>query len=290
MANTTNTPTTSNVYNQTISPDLLPYEKRLLGNAQDYYFGNPDTGAAPAGAFNYTGQQTADFSPLQLQAMQNIQQMQPNAASQNAAGLAGLAGTNQFTGANVDQYMSPYIQNVINQQEQGAIRDYGRQLPMLGSQAASIGGLGGTRSALMQSEANRNLQNTLSGIDAEGYQQAYQNAQGQFNTANQNQLAAAGILGNIGQQQFQQAAGVNTALLGAGALQQQQQQTGLNNSYQNAYNEWLQPQNAMNSFSSLLRNTPTGSGTSTTYQSPPNMLGQVAGLAMGLGSLFGGKL
>ena len=161
---------------------------------------------------------------------------------------------------------------------------------MLGSQAASMGGLGGTRSALMQSEANRNLQNTLSGIDAQGYQQAYQNAQGQFNTANQNQLAAAGLLGNIGQRQFQQAAGVNTALLGAGALQQQQQQTGLNNSYQNAYNQWIQPKTAMESFSSLLRNTPTGSGTSSTYQSPPNMLGQVAGLTMGLGSLFGGKL
>jgi len=283
----TQTPTTSTVYQQSIPQELMPYATRLLGNAQDYYFGNPNTGAAPAGAFNYTGQQIANFSPMQLQAFRNIQQMQPSAATNQAMGLAGLAGTNEFTGDNVSKYMSPYIQNVINQQEQGAIRDYGRSLPGLGSQAAMIGGLGGSRSALMQSEANRNLQNTLAGIDAQGYQQAYQNAQNQYNVGNQNMLAASGLLGNLGQQQFQQAAGINTALLGSGSLQQQQEQNALNTSYQNAYNQWKYPQQAMSDYSSLLRNTPMGSGTQNTFQAPGSMIGQVAGLGLGLGSLFG---
>ena len=286
-SSTTQTPTTSTVYQQSIPQELMPYATRLLGNAQDYYFGNPNTGAAPAGAFNYTGQQIANFSPMQLQAFRNIQQMQPSAATNQAMGLAGLAGTNEFTGDNVSKYMSPYIQNVINQQEQGAIRDYGRSLPGLGSQAAMIGGLGGSRSALMQSEANRNLQNTLAGIDAQGYQQAYQNAQNQYNVGNQNMLAASGLLGNLGQQQFQQAAGINTALLGSGSLQQQQEQNALNTSYQNAYNQWKYPQQAMSDYSSLLRNTPMGSGTQNTFQAPGSMIGQVAGLGLGLGSLFG---
>lgn len=284
---TSQTPTSSTVYQQSIPQELMPYATRLLGNAQDYYFGNPSTGTPGAGPFIYSGQQIADFSPLQLQAMRNIQQMQPEAATTQAMGLAGLAGTNQFTGENVNQYMSPYIQDVINQQEQGAIRDYGRSLPGLGSQAAMIGGLGGSRSALMQSEANRNLQNTLAGINAQGYQQAYQNAQNQFNTANQNMLAASGLLGNLGQQRFQQAAGINTALLGSGSLQQQQEQNALNTAYQNARNQWEYPRQAMADFSSLLRATPMGSGTQSTYQAPGSMIGQVAGLGLGLGSLFG---
>jgi hypothetical protein len=224
---------------------------------------------------------------MQLQAFKNIQQMQPNAATNQAIGLAGLAGTNEFSKDNVDKYMSPYMQNVINQQELGAIRDYGRSLPGLGSQAAAVGGLGGTRSALMQSEANRNLQNTLAGIDAQGYQQAYQNAQNQYNVGNQNMLAASGLLGNLGQQQFQQAAGINTALLGAGSTQQQQEQNALNTQYQNAYNEWKFPQQSFSDYSSLLRNTPMGGGTQNTYQAPGSMIGQVAGLGLGLGSLFG---
>jgi len=276
------TPTTTNVYNQSIAPELLPYETQLLGNAQSYYFG-PN---AP-GAFNYTGQRVADFSPLQTQAFNNIQQMQPNAATDQAAGLAGLAGTNQFTGANVNQYMSPYMQDVVNTQSQAAVRNYAQQLPGLASVATGAGGLGGSREALVQANMQQGLQNQLAQIQAQGSQNAFANAQNQFNTANQNQLQAAGLLGNLGQQQFQQAAGINTALLGAGSLQQQQEQTALNNAYQNAYNQWQQPQTALANYSDLLRNTPMGSGSSSTYQSAPNMLGQVAGLTMGLGNLFG---
>jgi len=276
------TPTSTNVYNQSIAPELLPYETQLLGNAQSYYFG-PN---AP-GAFNYTGQRVADFSPLQTQAFNNIQQMQPNAATDQAAGLAGLAGTNQFTGANVNQYMSPYMQDVVNTQSQAAVRNYAQQLPGLASVATGAGGLGGSREALVQANMQQGLQNQLAQIQAQGSQNAFANAQNQFNTANQNQLQAAGLLGNLGQQQFQQAAGINTALLGAGSLQQQQEQTALNNAYQNAYNQWQQPQTALANYSDLLRNTPMGSGSSSTYQSAPNMLGQVAGLTMGLGNLFG---
>ena len=150
-----------------------------------------------------------------------------------------------------------------------------------------MGGLGGTRSALMQSEANRNLQNNLAGIEAQGTQSAYENARNQFNQQNQNLMQGAGMLGNLGQQQFQQVAGINTALLGAGALQQQQQQTALNTAYQNYLNQQNYPYSQLGFMSSLIRGTPTTQSQASMYQAAPSMAQQVAGMGLGLGSLFG---
>jgi hypothetical protein len=272
-------PVQTTVNQSNIPPELMPYATQLLGTAQQTVYNTPYA--------QFPGQQTAGFNPLQTQAFQNIQQMQPSASTNQAAALAGMAGTNQFTGANVNQYMSPYIQNVIQQQQQGAIRDYARQLPQMAGVATQMGGLGGSREALVQSEAQRNLQNQLGNIQATGLQNAYQNAQNQFNAANQNQLAAAGMLGNLGQQQFQQAAGVNTALLGAGSNIQQQEQTARNVGYQNFINQRLYPLQQLQEMSSLIRGVPLSGGVQSIYQAPAPLVNQVAGLSLGLGSLFG---
>jgi len=179
------------------------------------------------------------------------------------------------------------MQDVVNQQQQAAVRNYSQQLPGLASAATGAGGLGGSREALMQANMQQGLQNQLAQIQAQGSQNAFQNAQNQFNASNQNMLGAAGTLGNLGQQQFQQAAGINTALLGAGSLQQQQQQTALNTGYQNYLNQLNYPYTQLSYMNSLIRGTPTTGGTTSMYQAPGSMMGQVAGLGLGLGSLFG---
>jgi len=271
-------PTTTTVNQQSIPPELLPYATQVLGTAQKLI---------QTPYQQYPGQQVANFSPLQNQAFNNIQQMQPSQSTNQAAALAGMAGTNQFTGQNVNQYMSPYMQDVVNQQQQAAVKNYSQQLPGLASAATGAGGLGGSREALMQANMQQGLQNQLAQIQAQGSQNAFQNAQNQFNASNQNMLGAAGTLGNLGQQQFQQAAGINTALLGAGSLQQQQQQTALNTGYQNFLNQLNYPYTQLSYMNSLIRGTPTTGGTTSMYQAPGSMMGQVAGLGLGLGSLFG---
>jgi len=273
-----NSPTSTTVNQQSIPPELMPYATQVLGQAQSL---------AQTPYQQYQGQQVAGFNPMQTQAMNTIQQMQPSQYTNQAAGLAGMGATNQFTGANVNQYMSPYVNDVIQNQEQGAIRDYARSLPQMAGMAASTGNLGGTRQALVQGEAQRNLQNQLGTIQATGLQNAFQNAQGQFNQQNQNLLAGAGALGNLGQQQYGQQAGIATAQLGAGSQIQQQEQQGLNTSYQNYTNQLNYPYAQLGFESSLIRGTPTGSNTQTMYQAPPSVAGQVAGLGLGLGSLFG---
>lgn len=99
------------------------------------------------------------------------------------------------------EYMSPYMQDVVEQQKQAAVQDYARQLPGMGAAAARAGAKGGTREALLQAEARRGLQDRLGDIEATGRQQAFQQAQQQFG-ADRAALMQA--------QQLNQAAGLTT--------------------------------------------------------------------------------
>jgi len=182
---TSNIPTYAQPYvlgnGTSANPGLLP-QAAALTNVNS----NPYT--------QYSGQTTAGFSPLQNQAFQNIQQMTPSGQNYQATGFAGLAGLgaqgiagtyqpgqigSQQTGINnynqgaVNQYMSPYVQDVVNAQSNQAIKAYGQSLPGLGSTAAGYGDLGGSREALLQSQANANLQQQLQGIQASGLQSGF---------------------------------------------------------------------------------------------------------------------
>ena len=287
-------PTTSTNVTTNIPEYAQPYVMRMLGQAESLTNPNTNPYQQYQGA-GLQGTQIAGFNPMQTQAFNNVNNMTPSSQNGQATGIAGIASLNALgPGAyaqNVQGYMSPYTQNVINQQEQSAIRDYGRSLPQLGSAASQVGGLGGTREALMQSEANRNLQNTLANIDAQGYQNAYQNAQGQYNTSQGQALQGAGILGQLGQQDYAQKAGIAQAQLTAGNQQQQLQQQLYNTQYQNFLNEQNYPYAQLSYMSGLLRGTsPQSVGsqyTQSAYQAPANTAAQIAGLGVGIGSLFG---
>jgi hypothetical protein len=96
-------------------------------------------------------------------------------------GPASQVRSQNFGQQSAQDYMSPYQQNVTDIQKQEAVKDYSRQLPGMGAQASGAGAFGGTRHALVAAEGQRNLQNQLGGIQAAGSQNAYQNAQQQFN-------------------------------------------------------------------------------------------------------------
>ena len=224
--------------------------------------------------------------------------MTPAQQLSQATGFAGLGalraaqGPQDFTGENVQSYMSPYMRNVVEQQQLGAIRNYQRELPGLASVATKVGGLGGTRQALLQSEAQRNLQDRLAGIEASGTQAAYENAQQQFNAQQamglnylQQQLGAAGILGDLGQRQYGQEMGINEALLRAGQEQRGVEQQYLD-SQREAYAERQNyPYKNLAFMSDLIRGTPLTEASRSFYQAPGSLAGQVAGTALGLGAL-----
>jgi len=76
-------------------------------------------------------------------------------------------------------YMSPYMQNVVDYQKSQALRDYMIGQPMRRAQAVGAGAFGGSRQAIAEAEAERNLMSQLQGIQATGTQKAFEDAQRQ---------------------------------------------------------------------------------------------------------------
>lgn len=129
------------------------------------------------------------------------QQVGIGGLEQYQMGQAERVGADKFGIGQAREYMSPYMQDVVEQQKQAAVQDYARQLPGMGAAAARAGAKGGTREALVQAEARRGLQDRLGDIEATGRQQAFQQAQQQFG-ADRAALMQA--------QQLNQAAGLTT--------------------------------------------------------------------------------
>jgi hypothetical protein len=74
-------------------------------------------------------------------------------------------------------YMSPYMQNVVDVQQKEAVRQADIQRQINQAQAAKQGAFGGSRSAIVESEGQRNLQDRLAQIQATGSQTAFDKAQ-----------------------------------------------------------------------------------------------------------------
>jgi hypothetical protein len=138
-----------------------------------------------------------------------------------------MAGPQQYLGQNVSQYMSPYQQNVVDVQKAEAMRDAQKQLVGANLGSSRQGTYGGARNALMQSEAQRNLQTQMGNIQATGSQNAFQNAQNQFNAQNQLQQSAnaQNLQAQLGVQQLGSGQNLQAQL----ANQQAQQQAQLAN-------------------------------------------------------------
>ena len=206
-----------------VPTSLQPFVTANLANAANLTNPNLNPYAGLGSYYQATGQTPfAQFNPLQRQAATESETLGPSGylgQGANFAGAAGLgslmAGQNYFGMASnpyaMGSFMSPYMQNVVDVQKQQAVRDYARQIPALQTQGIRAGARGGTREALLQSEANRNLQNQLQGIQATGSQQAYQGAQDILNRGTQfglqgygQGLQAANTMGQLGQNQFNQ--------------------------------------------------------------------------------------
>jgi len=190
----------------------------------------------------YSGDRIAGFSPMQQQAMQGAQNMQPaqqlNTGSglATAAGVGGLnaqyggeqfgntyqgiplynsgrfnqqrVGTQQFTGDQVGQYMNPYLQNALDPQLQEIQRQYGITGAQQQSAATQAGAFGGSREAIMAAENERNKNTAMNQAIGQGFNTAYGNAQNQFNQSQQQALQAqqANQQTNLATQQAQQQA------------------------------------------------------------------------------------
>ena len=182
------------------------------------------------------------------QAQQIAQQAGPSdfgvAAGQlgGASGTAGIASLNAQLAAmrgqpdsfaqpgTAEQFMSPYMRTVVQQQMDEARRQEQISAQQRGAAAVGAGAFGGSRQAVMEAEAARNLATQQERIMAEGMQQAFGQAGQQFNVEQQARQAGSQLGLAASAQQLQQAGfDANTAMQLA-QLQQTQQQQGLQQS------------------------------------------------------------
>ena len=280
-----------------------PYAKEGLGKAAAL----TDITQNPYQTYDQSRQ--AGFTDLQNQAFTGAQNAAPSAAMGTAANMAGTAGlgalnaganfnpyqTGQFGGQTAQNYMNPYMQNVVDIQQREAQRTADIAGTGRNAQAVKSGAFGGSRQAIMDAEANRNLSTQMGDIQAQGLNQAYNQGQQQFNTEQQlreqsNQfgnslgmqgfqtaLTGAGQLSNIGQQTFGQEMDINKLRQQYGTQQQAFDQQGKDNNYQDFLNQQRYPYQQLEFMNSMLRGTPMGTVQSM-YAPPPSQLSQVAGL------------
>lgn len=201
----------------------------------------------------YPGERTAIFQDLQKRAFTGAEGLGANQYSTGAAtglqGLAQRAGQTSFDPSSFDytsvnapnlqnyqmrgpqdvqsqqfgqqaaqQYMSPYMQSVVDIQQREAQRQADIAGTQRNAQAVGAGAFGGSRQAIMDAEAARNLATQKGDIQAQGLQSAYGQAQQQYNADQAQRMQAAlanqGMGYNVGAQNLQSMLGVQQ--LGAG--------------------------------------------------------------------------
>jgi hypothetical protein len=197
-----NTPTDQTVTNTRITGQAEPYYGQLLADAGAIY--DPSL-KAPV----YEGQRIAEAGPDQIRAAEmargiagsgiaglgqamDVTQSNIDAAQQIAGGAqpfqfsaadttGGQLGEAQmFTPQAAEQYMSPYIQNVLGRQMAEQRRQFDIGQGARDTQAVQAGAFGGSRSAVEQAMAEEALQRQMGDTYAGGMQSAYQDAQSMF--------------------------------------------------------------------------------------------------------------
>jgi len=211
---------------------------------------------------------------------------------------AGFA-SQDFDSAQAQKYMSPYLQNVLNFQKQGAIEDFNMANAGRANTAIQSGAFGGSRAGIQQGLAQRDLSKQLQGIDATGRQKAYEAATQQFGAdrdarfnAEKMSQAAAGQVGASAQQlaalgEKARAGDIESAqiLEKIAKDRQARSQAGLDLSYEDFVRQRDQPRSDLQFYSSILRGIPVQPSTETTkfqqYNPVKDLLGTgIAGLGL----------
>lgn len=281
-------------------PGLLPKAQEIFSKGYAEQYGDPLAAAGLAGSGRI-----APMSAMQQQVGQQLGQMTTptqfgmgmgtTGAGAGAIGM-GLGTLGGMTNAGqVGQFMSPYMQNVLDVNKAEALRDAQKGLLSSNLAAARQGTYGGARQLLSQTEQERNLQTKLGQIQAQGMQAA-------FDAAQKAQLAQAQQYGQFGQQlgalgdvytragTAQQASDIDRLkTMGAyGDLQRAMEQQQIDARYQDFLKRIEYPQQQLGGMADILRGVPiTKTGeTSTTATPPPSFASQLAGLGLSGLSLY----
>lgn len=330
-------PTEQTVTQTNIPDEFKPYFERLVGRTeaqslQPYQtYGAPriaqsgnfaDINAARNVTRGVAGAGISGLPTAQAAVTQNIAEARrlgqygPGQFSQFDFGPA-----RQFSGQEVKQYMSPYLENVLDVQKSRAIEDFDRLRGSRNAQAVQAGAFGGSRQAVQEGIAQEGLMRQMGEIEATGRQAAFEQAAQQFGTDRAAQMAQqqaqagelervqtgteasrqfgagqglsalgaagteAGRLVTLGEQE--RAAGIQNAQLleSIGRSQQAEAQAGMDIGYQDFLRQQGYPQEQLGFYSDVLRGLPVANASSQTQQSYQSYNPMQQALGAGLSAL-----
>lgn len=253
----------------------------------------------------YTQPRIAGFTPDQLAGFQATRDiagaagalapLTPELTREGIAAARGLA--QRLPDVNIQEYMSPYTQAVIDP----AIRDIeekaARERLRLGQQSARTGSFGGSRQAIAESELERGTQRTIGEESARLRNQAYNQALTQFR---EDQTRIPGLystaLGQLGTGLAQTAGRLGTEaqpLINIGTAQQGLNQRNLDVLREAFLEERDYPLRGLDALRGALGLTPStlGIGTAGTTSTPgTNVAGSIiSGIAQAPKVIQGGQ-
>ena len=240
------TQSTGTTYTTNIPEYAEGYVNTMLGATQKQLFnmdGNEITGFKPYTPYSTSASDyVAPFSPMQEQAMRT-------------------AANPEAFGQQVQGYMSPYMQNVVDIQKREAMRGAGIMSAQNQAQATNAGAFGGYREGIQRAENQRNLGTQMNDIQLKGQQMAFDNAQQQARMSQGQQM------------QY-------------GSMQQALEQQKINQSIQDFANAQQYPLMQLGTMSNMLRGLPMQAQTTNQYVAAPNPISQGIGAAGAGASIY----
>jgi len=222
-------------------------------------------------AFQVAPMATAETAGLNLAQQTGAGAGAISSAYADITGATTAAGQ-QFTAADIQAGMNPYIQNVVNRIGE----DYAAKETDLSTRAIQAGAFGGGREGVGIAELQRQKSDVLGGIYGQGYQSSLGELQTQRGLEAQTALqAGAGRLQGAQLQQQGQAQDIQS-LMGAGGVQRGIAQAQLEATRQTGLQAIQEPYQRVAFVSDIQSGVPSASQQrlQTTYAPQPSPLGQ----------------
>lgn len=243
----------------------------------------------------YTGQRVAGFSPDELNAMQMIRNLVGQAPA-NVDESRGITrevanrGLNGFSQDQLQAYMNPYIQNVLDVGRNRQFQNYDKLKAEAMARLGQTASFGGSRAGLAEAQMSKDFQQQLQDYDTQGLYNAYNEGIGRAFQGTQLAGQASMDLANLAN--MSQSTGLQgiQALMGVGGQQRAQEQLGLDVNYQDFLTKQAFPYEQLQFASGLtypVGQLTAGQTTNTVSQQKGGGSG-LLGAALGIGSMLMG--
>lgn len=298
-------PTDQTVVQTNLPEYVQPYFERLLNRTeaetkqqyQPYQGQRLQTGGVDVTDAQQMGR---DIAGQGIQGLPQAQAATMAGLGRSLQGMGYQAG--QFDNAAAQQYMSPYMQQVVDVQKQQAIREAQRQNAGRAAEAVQAGAFGGSRQAIQQGLASEALSRQLGEIQASGQQQAYESAQGQFERdraaresaerlgigAAESASGQAAQMAQLGQMARDGDIQAASMLEKIGRDIQAEKQAGLDIAYEDFVRQRDYDREQLQFYSSILRGVPVQPSTETTKLQSYNPIQQLLGTGVSALGLYKG--